>query len=36
MGNTYIPSIVLNHKCSTRKLWFGESFVVLELFIQLL
>uniref|UniRef100_A0A0A9DWB5 Myo1 n=1 Tax=Arundo donax TaxID=35708 RepID=A0A0A9DWB5_ARUDO len=32
----YISSIMLNCKCSTRKLRFGESFMALELFIQLL
>jgi len=36
VGNTYISSIMLNCKCSTRKLGFGKSFVVLELFVQLL
>lgn len=36
VGNTYISSVMLNCKCGTRKLWFGKSFVVLELFVQLL
>lgn len=36
VGNTYISSIMLNCKCSPRKLGFGKSFVVLELFVQLL
>lgn len=36
VGNTYISSVMLDCKCSPRKLWFGKPFVVLELFIQLL